>query len=987
MLQFSKVNNKVVENFSYKCNVSKTVFAHFITLILTFGTLHAQLSSFGIPVIKNYSVNDFKDAAGNWSIALNEKGILYFGNQYGVLEFNGSVWNIVAFPNNKSIVRSIASGPNNKMYVGGQGEIGYFDFSERGQARYYTLNNLIPAKYKNFNVVWEIHATPEGIVFQSPEAIFILNHNKIKVLEPKTYFQYSFYANNKLYAIDSKLGLLVMTEDNLLPVPNGENILKYNVVFAIPFPNNQLLLGTRNEGLWLYKNKELIPFAIPIREILSQSSISSGIELANNVYAIGTQKNGLFIINKDGKVLQHLTKQKGLQSNAIVTLKEDNQNNLWLANDIGIDFIEISSPLTYVEGANSDFGIVYSALEYYNKLFIATYSGLHTLDWNENSQPLDVILKKSFFGSIDKTVWNLQELDNKLFISYQDGSFVFDGNNLQKISHDGTWKFLRIRDSSNILLCGTYDGLQLFEKKGTKWSFKNAIKGFNETCRLIEEDNNRNIWVAHGYKGIFKIRLNQKLDSVHGYSFYNDSKGFPSSLFINVFKIRDEILFGTEKGVYYYDPVKDTMLLHPVYYTIFGNTEQVRYLKEDKNGDIWFIIGDELHDKTGILRFKNDGTFTKEHTPFQKIAGKHVPGFENISFYNNHVFIGTKNGLIHFDKNVTKNYHTEYLTTINTIHCTSKDTLIYGSILENISMHDEAQSKILKLKYKYNSLNFTFSSMFFESSNKTQYSCYLDGYDDDWNTWTTRNQKEYTNIGEGKYIFRVKARNIYGTESKETKFEFVVLPPWYRTFLFKIIYFLLIIAGLWYFNKLRKDNFERKTQKLKQQQQKELLYQEAENKRLLLEAENKMILIKKEKTESELASKTIHLIQKNEKMIELRDQIQKTILSEGVVDRKSANTLIKRINDEINDEKSWKEFEFYFNQTHQNFIHRLTEKYPELTSKDIKICAYIRLNLNSKEIASLLNISTRGMDAARLRLRKRFGLTTEQSLTKFIINF
>lgn len=959
----------------------------FISSVFICNSTDSQPSSFGIPVIKNYSVNDFKDAAGNWSIALNEKGKIYFANQYGILEFNGSVWNIVAFPNNKSIVRSIASGPDGKMYVGGQGEIGYFEFSENGQAKYYELNNLIPKQNRNYSVVWKIFVSPQSVFFQSPEAVFILVNDKIKVIRPFTHFLYSFNNNNTFYVIDDQYGLYSIKDSILLPETDGKNILNYDVQFSIPFFNDQILMGTRNNGLFLYKNGMLTPYAAPIKEILSQSSVSSGIALANNAYAIGTLKNGLFIIDKDGKVIQHLTKQKGLQSNSIITIKEDNQNNLWIATDIGIDFIEISSPITYIDGANSDFGVVYSAIEFNNKLFIATYSGLHTIDWNENSQPLDYLVRKSFFESIDKTVWNLQVFDHKLFISYQNGSFISDGQNTEKLGNVGTWKFLKLRDYPDMMLCGTYEGLSLMEKKNKKWLLKNNIKGFNETCRLVEEDNNRNIWVAHGYKGIYKLQLNGELDSINSVSFYNDRKGFPSSLFINLFKIKDEILFGTEKGVYYYDPVKDTMLLHPLYHSFFGNTEQVRFMKEDELGNIWFVIGDEMHDKTGVLIHKNDGTYITEYTPFQKIAGKHVPGFENISFYNNHVFIGTKNGLIHFDKNVSKNYNTEYLTTINTIYCTSKDTLIYGSILEKINTKDELSDKIPELKYAYNSLNFSFSSMFFENSNRTQYSCYLDGYDDDWNTWTGRNQKEYTNIGEGKYIFRVKARNIFGIESKEAKYEFIILPPWYRNSIFKILYVLLFASALWYLNRLRKISFERKTLKLKQLQQKELLYQEAENKRLLLEAENRMMLMKEEKTASELASKTIHLIQKNEKMIELRDEIQKNILEQGVVDKKNAIQLIRRINDEINDEKSWKEFEFYFNQTHQNFIHRLSERYPELTAKDIKICAYLRLNLNSKEIASLLNISIRGMDAARLRLRKRFDLSTEQSLTKFIINF
>jgi DNA-binding CsgD family transcriptional regulator len=95
--------------------------------------------------------------------------------------------------------------------------------------------------------------------------------------------------------------------------------------------------------------------------------------------------------------------------------------------------------------------------------------------------------------------------------------------------------------------------------------------------------------------------------------------------------------------------------------------------------------------------------------------------------------------------------------------------------------------------------------------------------------------------------------------------------------------------------------------------------------------------------------------------------------------------LQRKIDRDISNEKYFKVFDSYFDDVHQDFLKRLKEKHPELSPKELRLCAYIRMNISSKEIASLLNISIRGVEVSRYRLRKKMGLERETNLTEYIL--
>ncbi|MGV3696398.1 tetratricopeptide repeat protein [Flavobacterium sp.] len=131
--------------------------------------------------------------------------------------------------------------------------------------------------------------------------------------------------------------------------------------------------------------------------------------------------------------------------------------------------------------------------------------------------------------------------------------------------------------------------------------------------------------------------------------------------------------------------------------------------------------------------------------------------------------------------------------------------------------------------------------------------------------------------------------------------------------------------------------------------------------------------------ESQLSAVTIQMLEKNE----LLDEIKTILTKKGPTSEKDLKKLVSKYTIQ---ENNWRDFDNYFESVNKNFYTRLKQKYPEISSNDLKICALIKLNLSIKEMASILNISPDSVKTARHRLRKKLQLSTEENLTDFILS-
>jgi DNA-binding CsgD family transcriptional regulator len=162
------------------------------------------------------------------------------------------------------------------------------------------------------------------------------------------------------------------------------------------------------------------------------------------------------------------------------------------------------------------------------------------------------------------------------------------------------------------------------------------------------------------------------------------------------------------------------------------------------------------------------------------------------------------------------------------------------------------------------------------------------------------------------------------------------------------------------------------------------------HKRKILRAEREILKLQNEKLETEVSAKNsklmfsaVQMAHKNEILSFVKDEV-KEIQSES---QQKQRKILRMLNQELKSENYWKEFNLYFNQVDSHFNQAMMRKHPELTSNDLRICALIRINLTTKEIASLLNISVRGVEQSRYRLKKRLNLGNDDNLVKYITGF
>lgn len=935
----------------------------------------------GVPLIKSYSRKQFKAGQQNWMVDHDNRGLIYFANNDGLLVFDGTTWDIKPLPNH-TILRSIKV-IGDRIYAGGYNELGYFQYNRKGELKYFSLMDSIPKAFRNPENIWKIHKMPNGVVFQSYKYIFIFNkHLHCRIIKAPSHFHFSFVLNGELYIEDMQKGLMRLAPERLVSVPGVERLKGVEIWAMLPMGSNTLVATVEN-GIYLYDGLKLTPWNNEASRFLHKNQLYSAIVLDANDLAFGSIQNGLIICDWNGKIKQHLNRGNGLQNNTILSMHKGPYGNLWLGSDNGIDMVEINSPLSFM-GPTSGLSASYATVRYHDTLFVGTNQGVFYKPWFKFNKGQNSEERFRLIENTEGQAWSLQVIDNQLFCGHNKGFLRIDGTQAKNICNiPGGWILFKLPGHTNYLLGGTYTGIVLFAKKHGQWKFVKKIQKFDESTRVVEVESDSSIWLAHGFKGIFHLVFSHSLDRVIREEFYNRSNGFPSNTQLGVCRLQGKILFTSPKGFYQFQKKTSGFVKDIKFDKIFGN-EVPEVVFEGLKGSIWYFTTRHV----GVLRRQEDGSFKKITAPFANISGQFINGFEFVYPIDNHnVFIGMDKGLVHYDPSFEKKYYFSFNAFINQISLMNT-----GHQMRHLHLSDELDSAI-QFPFKHNHLYLQFSANDFENSEKLVFSSMLEGFDQHWSPWTSKHSSEFTNLSEGNYIFRVKARNTYGVVSREAAFHFVILPPWYRTdtayFGYVVLVFLMILLFLYFFYK-RLEHLRRR-EKLEQ----ERLFNQRERKILFekLQAEKEVIRLKNEQLHKEVIGKDIELsnatfgiIQKNKLLIRLKDEIMKIMQKQAdeVVSSQFSN-LLKRINREIDNRQQWKVFEAHFEAVHADFLKRLKEQYPNLSPRELKLCAYLRLNISTKEIALLMNISVRGAEVSRYRLRNKLGLDRKENLVDFIL--
>jgi len=394
----------------------------------------------------------------------------------------------------------------------------------------------------------------------------------------------------------------------------------------------------------------------------------------------------------------------------------------------------------------------------------------------------------------------------------------------------------------------------------------------------------------------------------------------------------------------------------------------------------WFIN----HGKTALVNFTEPGKIEIDSNQFSLLDGRMVQYYENISRISNSIYlISVDDGFVIYNtsQNTASNKHKLPLVLIRRVDdITDK----YFTISE--TGNDDGPTEI---RYSRNNIRISFALPYYRQA-KIKYQYYLEGYSKDWSDWSYATQKDFTNLGSGNYTFKVRAKTDDSSISEVTTYEFTILRPWYLNnwaVLFYLIFAViaLIMGKKIYERKLQKDS-QKISDRLKTEQD-EILKQEAEaNERQIHKLQTEKLQAELASKNRELANSAMTLVYKNELLQKLSDEIAKLKDESGKkLSEDQTRKIQKVINDGMNDERDWHLFENSFNEAHESFFKKLKAQHPDLVPNDLKLCAYLRMNMSSKEMSSLLNITLRGVEIRRYRLRKKLEVPHDKNLTEFLM--
>lgn len=964
----------------------KAIFCLIFLFIALEGVSQSNLA--GVPSVRNFSTQDYGGGIQNWDIAQDRRGLVYVANNFGLLEFDGSRWQIYRVKNG-SKMRSVAIDAAGKIFVGCQGDFGYFFPDGRGELHYTSLADSLPAAYRNFDETWNVFLDDGKVYFCTFSNIFIYEHEKFSVVRPVHALELSFFVNREVFVDERDQGITQLNAGSLTLMEGGEFFKNKGVSSILPSSSNRLIISTFQQGVFEFNNGSIKPWRPALQALFKEAIVNVMVRLKNGNFAVGTQNHGLWIINEAGEILVQLTSGKGLQNRTVLSIFEDDLQNLWIGQNNGLAYIELGSPFTFINEQVGLPGTGYTAYLDGSKLYLGTNTGLYVKDVSD---------KTSTFSLVENTrgqVYHVGRYGNDLLMGHHSGSFRIEQDKSYQLSAEpGVWIFLPLRQKMNLLVEGSYNGLQLLEKQNGHWTYRNKLDGFKESSRVMEQDRDGTLWITHGYKGVYKIQFNDSATRIRSVDFYAADKGFPSNVLINVFNIRNELIFTSENGIYKYDKNTDRFVQEPFFTNLLGDNAQLWHIREDAFGNIYFTGREQI----GVLRKNTVGNYTLEANSFNKIRGFLNDDLENmIVLENNEVLFGAKEGFIHYDPNTKMTSESRFKTHIRKFSTTtSGDSLLfYGNhVHNNIIVESQSDNEIITLPYKSNSVNFTFSATSFEGNGEVMHQYYLEKFEKSWSEWTPQTQKEYTNLREGKYTFHVRSRNVFGEVSKEMTFTFHILPPWYRTAWAYLIYGVTVLGALYTgFGLLdRKHKHEKRLMNI--QQQKELIRKDNEMELLAQKTQEEITRLKNEKLEAELmhmnkelGTSTVLILNKNEFISGVKDTLRTISKKSNEEVSKELNKLVRDIEANLSSDQDWEHFQVHFDNVHGDFSRRFKASYPILSPQDMKLSAYLRMNLSTKEIAHLLNISVRGVEISRYRLRKKLQLDRKLNLQEYILNF
>ena len=924
-----------------------------------------QLDKVTAPFITSFNISDL-GVRNVEQLKQAENGLYYMATSAGLLETDG-INHFLYRKGKLTNLSSIYIASDKLIYSAGIGGFGLWEKNEYGRFEYTSLHYVAPTKEDYLQPTFNNIVSHENqMVFKSQDQLFFFDpkDGSIKTLKAPEYYKNIFKTSSHLFFSDFQGSIYTIQGEDMAFFEDFKQI-RSELINIFEIAQNDFVFIFKNGQVWSKKGT-LTRNIVNLKSIV----INAAIQNKNDEIVIGTNQNGIYILDNQFRPKKTIIDSDGLRSNYVKGLYEDAQENLWAIGDKEIHNIKQNDVVHYIKESKNQ-GQSHGFILHNNLFLNATNQGLFSTDIRSKNS------RASLVKNSQGVNWHIEKIDNTVFVGHEKGIFIYERDNSLRLLHpvNGVWDFRQHNSRKDLIYCGTYNGILILKKNNGKWSFYKRLDGFYDSSRFMEFDSNY-LWVCHPAKGFFKLGLSDDLENIKSFEFL---KNFDSDdeLFYNYFfKLNDALIFYNPQGFYKYDDTDKAFYKSSAVTEMFKGISDLSFVKQLDNS-LWFSTN------------KHIGLFDLElgkPTLFKNKKIKTLGDFSKFKRLNEkYVLFNSEDQVFVFNEEA--------------IAQQGRDSVVQKPLIKTVKFigindtiqHSIVQGNIKSFPYANNSLSIQaqLPKYLGSSTHVVEYKVNEEGkwFEADDNLVIKINGLETNN-----YKFYIRTNDKQGNFSDNIEFEFKIQPKWYLSAAAFMIYaaltmglFLIVTIRLDRRNKKKSERLIKKEKRKQKERINRLELQKLKDEKTMLALEQDKLQLEIKNRNQELALSTYNNIKKNDLLINLKNHIFKLndVKKEKELSPKM-RSIVKRIDIELKETYDWVKFEFHFKKSNPDFFNKLDDLHPDLTPNDIRICAFIKLNIPSKQMASLLNINPKSLEMTRYRLRKKLGLAERSNLYNYI---
>lgn len=830
-------------------------------------SLQGQELPRGYPLLRYFSPASYRAGDQNWAFAQDQRGLVYIGNDGGgLLEYDGARFQAIALSDR--LVRSLTVGADGIIYIGLTHDFGRVVPDAKGQLVYESLLPTVEDSVPVFPTVFRTFALGDEVVFCAQTTLFIYNIHRgtTRALVPDAHAQFFAHkVGNKLFGWTARNRPFIYQHDtlrwlelHLAPGLKFDLSANHQLYGAVSVGDARLLLALHPVGLCYYDtlSQELARVAPEFAPALQAQQAKGAL-----VYAMRSRRNGrigtavLFSdvagyaeFDVDGTHEELYGKVSGLDAAGVTDFGESFDGGLWLMHQIGFSCLEPSSPL---RSLGEKIGVSlhpYALAVHDGQLYLGTNRGVQRVYQQAGTTKVE-----SLAGANDR-IWQLVSYTDPytrreiLLARGNKRCYEVRGDSLCFFEFgDGTHRYLPgyalhpMRYNDSMLYVGTNHWLvRLRRLPHGRWMVDRV--GFSQSVlddvRVLDEAPDSTLYASTYTSGVYA------LFGAYGDTCRVENLGTRAAVDLQkaMVKVVDSTVYlQTDKGLYYYDPHRDTVLPAPLPLAPCGGVSMMQlqegHLLVQRYGGnperYWMEYYHDLQDTAGAI----------VRTPFRRLQGQcqgtlMAPGGV--------LYLGYSQAVHSYDPSDEVKLDFPFRAFVRGVYDLRADTLLFGGAYGQRDSHgvlrlvlEQPSSMQLSLPYAGNSLRFVLGSNCY-TGGSVQYQWRLTANDAGWSAWSSVAEVVYTNLPIGRHTLRVRARDAYGRLSREAHYSFTIRPPYYLTWFAFVLYAFFLLAALFVVVRWRNRRFRRARRMLEALVA--MRTEEVENQKARIQAQNEQIM-------------------------------------------------------------------------------------------------------------------------------------------------